>query len=131
VTIDDDPPVAYPYDHLRDVRVVHDQVAGRGVVVAWRPGTASALAGPRIASADDVGAVAVFETALDGRELRFEPVDEDLAILRDLETGTLWDATGRAIEGPLDGERLTPVVHDRTLWFAWAAFRPETDVRRP
>ncbi|NBC96037.1 MAG: DUF3179 domain-containing protein [Deinococcus-Thermus bacterium] len=131
VTIDAEPAVAYPYDHLREVRVVHDEVGGDGVVVAWRPGTASALAEARIAQATDVGAVVVFETALNGRELRFEAVDEGSAVLRDLETGTLWDATGRAIEGPLEGERLTPVVHDRTLWFAWAAFRPDTEVRRP
>jgi hypothetical protein len=131
VTIDADPAVAYPYAHLREERVVHDRVAGRDIVVAWRPGTASALAGPRIAQATDVGAVAVFETTLDGRRLRFEPVEEGPGILRDTETGSRWDATGEAVAGPLEGERLNPVVHDRTLWFAWAAFRPDTEVRRP
>jgi hypothetical protein len=29
---------------------------------------------------------------------------------------------GRAIEGPLAGQELSPVIHTNHLWFAWAAF---------
>ena len=129
VSIDAPTPVAYPFSHLSEVGIVHDEVDGRGIVVAWRPGTATALGGSRIASSADVGTASVFETALDGRELRFEPADD--GALRDVQTGTVWDVTGRAVAGPLEGERLTPVVHDQTLWFSWAAFRPDTEIRRP
>jgi len=33
---------------------------------------------------------------------------------------------GRAIEGPSAGQQLTPIVHANHLWFAWAAFKPDT-----
>jgi hypothetical protein len=32
------------------------------------------------------------------------------------------------MEGALKGEKLTPVIHGNHFWFAWAAFRPDTQV---
>jgi hypothetical protein len=120
--------VAYPFDHLRDVRVAHDAIGGEPVVAFWAPGTATALGGPRIADAADIGAVGLFRTTVGDRTLRFEAAHEGFT---DTETGSVWDVTGRARSGPLAGTVLDAVPHDNTLWFAWAAFRPETEVRRP
>jgi hypothetical protein len=44
------------------------------------------------------------------------------------ETGSVLDVRGRVVEGPLEGERLEPVIHDDTFWFVWTAFREETGV---
>ena len=128
ITVDGGEPVAYPFDHLRDARVVHDAIAGDAVVAFWAPGTATALGAPSIAGAEDIGAVGLFRTEVDGRSLRFE-ADGDGFV--DTDTGSVWDVTGRARSGPLEGTVLDAVPHDNTLWFAWAAFRPETEVRRP
>ena len=128
ITIDGAEAVAYPFDHLASMRVVHDDVAGAPVVLLWAAGTATALGGPVIASAQDVGAVGVFRPEVDGRRVTLEATAEGFV---DTETGSLWDVTGRARSGPLAGEVLEAVAHDNTLWFAWAAFRPETEVRRP
>ena len=128
ITIDGAEPVAYPFDHLADARVVHDEVAGSPVLLLWATGTATALGGAVIATSADVGAVGVFRPEVDGRRLTFTLSAEGFV---DAETGSLWDVTGRARSGPLAGEVLEAVAHDNTLWFAWAAFRPETDVRRP
>lgn len=49
---------------------------------------------------------------------------------RDQETGSQWNLLGQAIDGPLAGAQLTPVVHLNTFWFAQAAFRPDTTVLR-
>lgn len=47
----------------------------------------------------------------------------------DQETGTSWSLDGRALEGPLAGERLEPVADAYVaFWFAWEAFQPETDL---
>ncbi len=128
ITIDGDEPVAYPFDHLAEARVVHDEVAGASVVLLWTAGTATALGGAVIANSADVGAVGVFRPEVDGGRLTFAASAEGFV---DAETGSLWDVTGRARSGPLAGQVLEAVAHDNTLWFAWAAFRPETDVRRP
>jgi hypothetical protein len=118
--------VAYPFDRLETDRVLHDVVHGEPIVLFWQAGTASALGAPSIADAADVGAVGVFTPAAEGRTLTFEATDDGFV---DLETGSRWDVTGRARSGPLEGTLLESVAHDNTLWFAWAAFRPETEVR--
>ena len=33
---------------------------------------------------------------------------------------------GNAIDGPLAGKNLAPVVHGNHFWFAWAVFKPDT-----
>ncbi len=45
----------------------------------------------------------------------------------DTETGSRWRIDGRAVAGPLQGQRLQS-VRDAYIafWFAWAAFQPET-----
>ena len=128
ITLDGPAPVAYPFDHLASEGAVTDEVAGQPLLLLWAPGTATALGGARIATAADVGAVGVFRPEIDGRPLTFTPVDDGFV---DAETGSVWDVTGHARSGPLAGRTLEAVAHDNTLWFAWAAFRPETEIRRP
>ena len=119
--------VAYPFDVLERLRVVNDEVGGVPVVVMWQPGTNSALDSGAIAGGRDVGAVGMFRRRLGGRLLRFA---WDGASFVDEQTAGRWDLLGRALAGELAGARLEPVVHDNTLWFAWAAFKPETRVFR-
>lgn len=128
ITVEGDPPVAYPWEHLEAKRVTHDEIAGAPVVAFWAPGTATAIGGPSIADASDVGAVGLFQATVDGQALRFEAHADGFV---DDATGSLWDVTGRAHAGPLEGAVLEAVAHDNTLWFAWAAFRPDTEVRQP
>ncbi len=128
ITIDGAEPVAYPFEHLAEMRVVHDDVAGAPLVLLWQAGTATALGGAVIASAEDVGSVGVFRPMADVGRLTFTATADGFV---DAETGSVWDVTGRARSGPLAGQVLEAVAHDNTLWFAWAAFRPETEVRRP
>ena len=45
---------------------------------------------------------------------------------RDVETGTRWNMLGQAIAGPLRGESLEQVPAYNSMWFAWAAYWPET-----
>ncbi|MEX2541413.1 MAG: DUF3179 domain-containing protein [Trueperaceae bacterium] len=127
VTIDAEEPAAYPFELLESERVVHDEVAGSEIVVFWAPGTASALDARQISTSTDIGAVAAFERSIGDRVLTF---DWDGEAFVDQETGTRWNILGHGLEGPLAGEELEPVVHDNTLWFAWAAFRPETRIYR-
>ncbi|MDZ7780627.1 MAG: DUF3179 domain-containing protein [Gemmatimonadota bacterium] len=123
-----DRPVAYPFSALSEQRVVNDKIEGESVVVLWAPGTASALDRGNIADGRDVGSSGVFLATLDDRTLTFEAAGDGQ--FRDRETGSTWDVTGRAVEGPLSGTRLEAIPHGDYLWFAWAAFRPNTEVRR-
>jgi hypothetical protein len=117
--------VAYPFSELREVNVVNDAVAGNSIVVFWQLGTRSALGKQSIADSADIGAANVFERTVDGRTLTFSWNGSSFI---DEETSSTWNLLGQAISGQLQGQQLTPVVHDNTLWFAWAAFRPETRI---
>jgi hypothetical protein len=115
--------VAYPYSLLTAVGVIHDRQAGQELVVFHQPGTSSALGAEVIAEAEDVGATGVFDPHLDGRSLTFRRDGERIV---DEETGSTWNILGQAVEGPLAGRQLQPIVHGDYFWFAWAAFKPDT-----
>jgi hypothetical protein len=128
-TIDlDGEAVAYPYEVLEEVRVINDVVGKTPVIVMWEPGTASALDTNIIAEGRDVGAVNTFSRELEGRVLTFH-LDKERVI--DQETGSTWNVFGEAVDGPLQGSELDPVVHINHFWFSWAAFKPETRVYVP
>jgi hypothetical protein len=67
----------------------------------------------------------VFRTEAAGRALTFRTEGDDFV---DDETGSRWNILGKAVDGPLAGEELTPVFHGDHFWFAWAAFRPDTRI---
>ena len=117
--------VAYPWEVLTEARVVNDRIGDLPVTIFWKGGTGSAIDSAVIADGEDVGAVGVFSRNLDGRILSFS-WDGDGFI--DAETNSRWNLAGQAIEGGLAGSQLQGLPHDNTLWFAWAAFRPETRI---
>ena len=118
--------VAYPFGALEKQPVINDTVNGQDVVIFFAGGTLSAFAGRGNTDNRAVGATAVYEPVVDGEKLIFK-VEADVIV--DEETGSKWNILGRAVEGPLEGSRLAPVVHANHFWFAWAAFNPATEVR--
>jgi hypothetical protein len=119
--------VAYPYDTLAAMQIIHDEVGGLPIVVVWRAGTASALDSAQIADGRDVGMATAYQRVVNGQTVQFTIADDHLI---DSETGTRWDLFGRAIAGPLAGATLIPVPAIDHFWFSWAAFRPDTRIYR-
>jgi hypothetical protein len=122
--------VAFPYqtlgsDAVGGWAVVMERVAGEPIAVFWKAGTASAIDSDEIAAGRDVGAIAAYRPEGDGRMLTFEARRNGIV---DQETGSVWSILGRAISGPLAGERLVPEQAIDSLWFDWAAFHPETRI---
>jgi hypothetical protein len=89
--------------------VIADEVGGQQVVVFAEGGTAFALA---------------YSPLIDGATLAFSAT-EDAWFSDD---GTRWDATGRAIEGPLEGAQLTFITSFVTEWYGWSAYHPDTSI---
>lgn len=115
---------AYPFTELAKERVVHDTVNGKEIVIFYEPSTRSALDDFQVRNSREVGTASVFVPEVGGRELEFVPMDE--GTFRDTQTGTTWNFLGRAIKGPLEGEKLAPVFHMDSLWFSWAATYGDT-----
>jgi len=114
------------FSRLRREPVVNTTVGGTPVLVLYKRGVASPLDQSQISSSRDVGTAAAFDRRLGGRPDDFLSAPGGRA--RDRQTGTTWDITGRAIDGPLRGRRLAPVRHDEQFWFALAAFFPRARV---
>jgi hypothetical protein len=119
---------AYPYGVLAAYGgVANDSLGGQPLVVFLEQETRSVLDHAQIAQARAVGSGVVYDPRVDGRRLTFQAT---AAGWRDKETGSLWDAFGRARAGALAGSLLTPRNHDNSFAFAWLVFRPDSDIWR-
>lgn len=116
---------AVGFEALADRGVVNDSFAGLDFVVLWREGSSSAVDRRSVSGGRDVGQSAVFDRRLGDRVLTFEHRD---GLFVDRDTGSTWDLAGEAITGPLVGEHLAPIPHGNHFWFAWVAFRPDTEL---
>ena len=118
-------PIAFPFSALMETVVLEADSAGQRVVAFWQLGTSSALDDIFIVGGRNVGSAGAFIPIAGGQELSFE--NRDSAIV-DLQTGSTWNVLGKAIDGPLAGSELEPVISANHFWFAWAVFAPGTRV---
>lgn len=119
---------AYPYNILKNKKVINDNFNGEQIVLFHKSGTVSALDSRKITNSRDVGSTAVFSSFLDGKLLRFK-YDQTKGVI-DEQTGSSWSIFGKAIGGKLKGKELKQKVHADHFWFSFAAFNPNTKVYR-
>jgi hypothetical protein len=122
--------MAFPYEELSGdaidgFSVVQAQVGMQDVVVFWKQGTASALDQPEIAASRDVGSATAYEPRSGDLLLHFEATSAGFV---DDDTKSRWDVFGRAVAGPLRGEKLRALPAVDHFWFSWAAFFPDTEI---
>lgn len=111
----------FPYPVLRNRRVVEETLGGDEIVVMWAPGTASPLDASSVSGGRDIGTANAFRARLDGEPLSFEVEGEEIV---DTRTGSVWNGSGRAVSGELEGRQLEPLPQVQHFWFSWTAFEP-------
>ncbi len=121
--------IAVPLSTLTEIALATVDLGGTEVVVFWAPGTLSPLDDFEIAASRDIGSAAAYLPEVDGRALTFRVLAPGR--FEDEQTGSTWDVTGLALDGPLAGSRLAPVTHGTPFWFAWAAFNPRGMIWEP
>ena len=126
LTIDGSTPVAYPFSFLKESPVLNDSIDELDIVAFFDNGTFSAF-NDVSDSHQTSGSVAVFSRNVGGQTLNFEVSDN---AIRDANTGSTWNLAGVATDGELAGTQLEPVVHANHFWFAWAVFKPLTEIRK-
>ena len=124
---------AYPLQILMFHEIVNDTVGSTPVAVTFCPLCNASI---------------VFDRRLDGAVLDFGTTGKlrksDLVMydrqteswwqqftgkgIVDRETRSAWDIFGRAVDGPLKGERLAPTDSGVHFAFAWLAFNPATEI---
>jgi hypothetical protein len=120
----DDESVAYPFDLLQSELVLNDSVGSLKIVAMF---DTDVFSGFQAGSSERVaGATTVFNRNIGDQPLTFESEGGQFI---DQQTGFTWNNSGQAVDGPLAGQRLSPVLHANHFWFAWAVFKPETVIR--
>lgn len=120
--------VVYPFSRLSEEAPINDEIKGDKVVVLFDPDAASALDSPLVAEGRAVGSSGVFERRADGQVLDFEAGPEP-GTFTDTQTGSTWNASGKATAGELEGTQLEQLPSDDQFWFAIAAFIEDPDIR--
>ncbi len=104
--------ISWPFAELARVAVVNDECGDLPLLILFDDATHTAAA---------------FDRRVGGRTLAFQRRDD--ALLDD-DTGSVWDAvSGRALSGPLAGERLAPVAGTIASIDAWRIFHPDSQLR--
>ena len=116
--------VAFPFSRLANVGVVNEEYLGQPIAIFWKAGTSTALGN----NGRDVGSTGAFSREFEGQILTFQATEDGFV---DEGTGSLWNLTGEAINGPLLGSRLEKLVSGEHFWFSWSVFRPDTIVWQP
>jgi hypothetical protein len=125
LTIDGETPIAYPFAFLKENPVLNDSINDLDIVAFFDDETFSAF-NSLTNEHQTSGSVTVFSRTVDGRSLTFETANGGII---DIETGSAWNLLGLAIDGELAGTKLEPIVHANHFWFAWAVFKPSTQIR--
>ena len=105
---------AYPFEILREQRVINDSIGDRPIVVFFQSGVASALGDSVIDSARDIGTAGMYEASFDGEVLQFAAKPD--GAFTDAQTQSTWNAFGEAIDGGTDrrpaqlGSRLSALL---------------------
>jgi hypothetical protein len=104
---------AYPLETVRAAGVINDRLGPVPLLLLYDATLQSVLA---------------YQRQTSGQTLTFVAADRP-GVVQDVETGSLWEmATGRAVAGPLAGERLARQAAPLVFWFAWSDLHPEAEI---
>jgi Protein of unknown function (DUF3179) len=107
---------AYPMQQLLLENPLVDTLASRPILVVTGP---------------DGRSVRAFDRSPGGRTLDLYLEREGNALrLVDAQTGSHWDFSGKAIQGPLTGKQLARIQTLKDYWFDWKLYNPQTLIYR-
>lgn len=117
--------IGYRYSITSEKKVLNDTVSDNPFVIFHLDGMASALDNRAIHQSRDDGATGVFSRILNGKTLDF--IYEN-GTVKDRQTNSEWNITGRAVSGPMEGEQLETMTYGDYFAFAWMVFYPNTKI---
>lgn len=108
---------AYPFATMGDEAVINDRITDRDLVVVFYGKEHYAVP---------------FLRTVPGQTLTFEKVASTDPIypfmMKDTQTGSVWNLKGEAVSGTLQGTKLEQVPAHNAFWFAWATFWRNTGI---
>lgn len=111
-----------PYRSARSERVIHEKLDGRPIVLFYTEEVASALDDQNIESGREVGSINVFST-----DRTF--VHHKANLFKDVETDSIWNSFGLAVEGPSKGTQLELITSVDHFWFSAYSLEEDYDLK--
>jgi hypothetical protein len=108
------------YSEVPESGLLELDFGGDPIVIFRAPDTVSALDTPRIADGRKIGSLNAFLSRAAGEDLNFSLKSSDR--FSDSATGSLWNSSGLALSGDLEGEMLEPLIGIQHFWFSAQAF---------
>jgi hypothetical protein len=105
---------AYPIEAILRTKLIQDRVGDLPLLVVVGPDQAS---------------IRIFEGKLENEPLTFATSAADQG-MSDIETGSIWNFQGCAVQGKLAGRCLTEIDAHKDYWFDWMNHHPESAVFR-
>lgn len=108
---------AYPFTIMGEEAVINDTFEGTDLLVVFYRQEQYAVP---------------FKREFNDQILTFEKIASTDPVypfmMRDNETGTVWNLKGEALSGTFQGRTLTPIASHNSFWFAWATFWQNTGI---
>jgi hypothetical protein len=101
---------AYDWNELTGKRMIQDSLPGLPVLLLME---------------NDTVAFHVYKREANGMSLQFEKFNND-SLVKDKETGSVWNMDGVCVRGSLAGTRLQRVPAYNEFWHSWQTFHPRT-----
>lgn len=101
---------AYDWNELEAKRIIQDSLPGLPVLITLESDSAS---------------FHVWSRRINGAVLRFQK-QAGMQLLKDANTGSVWDMNGTCVDGSLKGGQLTAVQASQEFWHSWQTFHPGT-----
>ena len=120
--------VVVPLSLLQEQALLYLKNTKTPIVVIADSQVKSALDEEQISQSRSIPAAAAFVAQLDGKLIELEFVE---GVIKDKQTGSVWNSFGQATTGKLKGQRLKQVDKGVHFAFAWLAFDPDAVVYEP
>lgn len=101
---------AYDWNELEAKQIIQDSLPGLPMLITLESDSAS---------------FHVWSRRVNGSVLRFQK-QAGMQLLKDANTGSVWDMNGTCVDGSLKGGQLTAVQASQEFWHSWQTFHPGT-----
>ncbi|WP_169656715.1 DUF3179 domain-containing (seleno)protein [Flammeovirga aprica] len=115
--------VIYPLEDVQERGVINDKPLDMYIAVFYSGASTSMLAGRDIHTNKKIGSVAVYSSFHEGQSLSFSKEGE---VFRDDQTQSVWNFSGRCIEGKLKGQQLKMLKFSQNFSFPELDFYPNS-----
>ncbi|KXX70189.1 hypothetical protein AVL50_15100 [Flammeovirga sp. SJP92] len=115
--------VIYPLEDVQKRGVINDKPLDMYIAVFYDNASTSMLEGRDIKSNKKIGSVAVYSTFHDGQSLTFT---KEGNLFKDEKTQSVWNFSGRCIEGEMKGQQLKMLNFSQNFSFPELDFYPNS-----